>query len=133
LDEGRFALTIGRTSPHAQRLRRRATDIERKLWQYLRNRQLGGFKFRRQATVGGPVADFLCAEKRLIVELDGGQHSEQADAQRAAYLERLGYRVVRFWNHEVNENLGGVLRTILDECERLPSRFKGKEPSSNSD
>jgi adenine-specific DNA-methyltransferase len=114
-------------------LRRDATPEERKLWQHVRNRQLGGHKFRRQASVGGPVADFLCAEKRLIVELDGGQHSEEGDAQRTAHLERLGYRVIRFWNFEVNDNLDAVLERILAECEALPSRFARKEPSSNSD
>jgi very-short-patch-repair endonuclease len=106
------------------------TDVERRLWQCLRNRQLGRFKFRKQATVGGPIADFLCPEKRLIVEVDGGQHSSEADAARTAYLESLGYRVIRFWNHEVNDNLDGVLQTILAECERLPSRFEWKGPSS---
>jgi very-short-patch-repair endonuclease len=128
-------LTIGTTNRHARRLRREATDVENLLWQRLRGRRLGGFKFRRQATVGERVADFLCAEKRLIVELDGGQHSVEADAARTAYLERLGYRVVRFWNNEVNENLEGVLSAILAECEGLPSRFRrqGKGPSSNFD
>ena len=102
------------------------------MWQHLRNRQLGGHKFRRQASVGGSVADFLCAEKRLIVELDGSQHSEEADAARTAQLERHGYRVIRFWNSDVNENLDAVLERILAECEASPSRFQSKEPSSNS-
>jgi very-short-patch-repair endonuclease len=138
LDEDSFPLSIGTTSSHARRLRRDATDVERKLWQQLRNRQLGGLKFRRQATVGGHIADFLCAEKRLIVELDGGQHSQEADAARTAHLEELGYRVIRFWNNEVNDNLDGVLQAILAACEALPPRFemksrKGQEPSSNSD
>lgn len=119
-------MTIGRTNRHARRLRQEATDVEDTLWRHLRARQLGGFKFRRQATVGERVADFLCAEKRLIVELDGGQHSGEVDAARTAYLEGLGYRVIRFWNHEVSDNLNGVLGAILAECEGLPSRFGGK-------
>ena len=116
-------MTIGRTHRHARRLRRDATDVENLLWQRLRGRRLGRFKFRRQATVGERVADFLCAEKRLIVELDGEQHSVEADAPRTACLEGLGYRVIRFWNKDVNGNLEGVLHTILSECEALPSRF----------
>jgi adenine-specific DNA-methyltransferase len=125
-------LRIGTTNRHARDLRRDATDAEKKLWQHLRGRRLGGHKFRRQASIGYHVADFLCAEKRLIVELDGGQHSEEADRDRTANLERLGYRLIRFWNNEVNENLDTVLARILAECERLPSRFERKEPSSNS-
>jgi very-short-patch-repair endonuclease len=67
--------TIGRINPHARRLRREATDAERRLWYHLRNRQLGGFKFRKQETIGSCVADFACVECRLVVEADGGQHS----------------------------------------------------------
>lgn len=126
-------LSIGRPNQHARDLRRNATQAERLLWQHLRNRQLRGFKFRQQATVGPFVADFLCAEKRLIVELDGGQHGDEIDARRTAVLNNLGYHVIRFWNHEVNANLDGVMQAILSECERLPSRIKWKRPSSNFD
>ena len=126
-------MTIGTTNRHARRLRRDATDAENLLWQSLRNRQLGGLKFRRQATVGRAIPDFVCAEKRLIVEVDGGQHSEEADAARTAKLEALGCRVIRFWNNEVSENLDGVLERILAEADALPSRFEGRQPSSNSD
>ena len=90
------------------------TDAERCVWDALRNRQLHGFKFRRQATVGRFVADFLCADAMLIVEVDGGQHEEQRDATRTAFLKRSGYRVIRFWNDEVLTNLEGVLLTIAD-------------------
>ena len=100
-------------SPHAARLRRDMTDVERKLWLAVRDRRLGGFKFRRQATIGLFIVDFLCAESRLIVELDGGQHSEQADARRTAFLEKQGYRVIRFWNVDVIESFEGVLDMIL--------------------
>ena len=126
-------MSIGNTNPYARSLRRNATDAETKLWHQLRNRRLGGFKFRRQATVGYHVVDLLCAEKRLIVELDGGQHSPEVDALRTARLEALGYRVIRFWNNDVLGNLDGVLETILREAESMPSRFVRKEPSSNSD
>jgi very-short-patch-repair endonuclease len=99
-------------SPHAARLRGNATDVERKLWAALRNRQLDGFKFRRQATLGHFVVDFLCVEKRLIVELDGGQHGEEHDAVRSSWLEAEGYRILRIWNHEVGENFDGVVEAI---------------------
>lgn len=71
-------------------------------------------KFRRQQTVGPYIADFLCIEPKLIIELDGGQHlkQQQRDAERTLYLQALGYRVLRFWNHEVLNNLEGVLESI---------------------
>ena len=121
-------MPIGRTNPHARPLRRNATDVEAKLWQHLRGRNLDGLKFRRQATVGHYVADFLCAEKRLIIELDGGQHTDDADAGRTAALEALGYRIVRFWNNEVIENLDAVLLTVLEAARSLPSRLKVGSP-----
>ena len=125
-------MSIGTTNPHAQRLRRNATDAENALWRALRGRQLGGLKFRRQVTIGGSIPDFLCPLKRLIVEVDGGQHSEEADASRTARLEALGYNGIRFWNHEVSENLDGVLERILAVAEGLPSHFKERQPSSIS-
>jgi adenine-specific DNA-methyltransferase len=88
------------------------TDVERKIWSILRNRQLSGYKFRRQATIGPFVVDFLCVEASLVVEVDGGQHNDAADARRTEFLEQRGYSVIRFWNNEVNENLCGVLDVI---------------------
>jgi adenine-specific DNA-methyltransferase len=126
-------VSIGTTNPFAKQLRRDQTDVEELLWQHLRNRQLGGLKFRRQATVGRGIPDFICAEKRLIVELDGGQHSEETDAERTAKLEALGCKIIRFWNNEVNENLDGVLERIIAEANALSARFKSRQPSSNSD
>ncbi|HEU4651311.1 MAG TPA: endonuclease domain-containing protein, partial [Croceibacterium sp.] len=93
-------MPIGTTNRFARTLRRNATDAETKLWQFLRGRRLDGLKFRRQATVGYAVVDFLCAEKRLVVELDGGQQTAERDAVRTARLTALGYRVIRFWNHD---------------------------------
>jgi len=90
------------------------TDAERVIWQHLRNRQLVGFKFRRQATVGPFIVDFLCVERSLIVEIDGGQHFAEQDSARNEYLKARGYRIVRFWNHEVSEALDGILQTIVD-------------------
>ena len=93
----------------AKSLRRNQTDVERKLWYLLRDRRFGGFKFRRQQPIGPYVVDFVCFDKRLIVELDGSQHGgDEAmiyDARRTAFLESQGFRVVRFWNHAVNENI----------------------------
>ena len=123
-------MPIGRSNRHSRPLRREMTDAERKLWQHLRNRRLGGFKFRRQATVGRYVADFLCSEKRLIVELDGGQHTPDADGQRTRQLEALGYRVIRFWNGDALGNTLAVLQEILTTAEALPSRFETRQPSS---
>ncbi|MET0372573.1 MAG: DUF559 domain-containing protein [Sphingobium sp.] len=99
-------------SPHASRLRRDSTDVERALWAVLRNRQLEGVKFRRQATIGPFVIDFLCVETALAVELDGGQHDEETDRSRTAFLQTRGLTVVRFWNHDVVENIEGVVETI---------------------
>jgi very-short-patch-repair endonuclease len=103
-----------RLTPVARRLRRDRTEAETRLWRYLHNRQLEGAKFRFQAPVGPYVADFLCAEAKLIVELDGGQHGEQIeqDAARTKALEAAGYTVLRFWNNDVLANTEGVLEMI---------------------
>lgn len=101
----------------ASQLRSNSTEAERHLWQFLRNRQLGGYKFRRQHPFPPYVVDFVCLECRLIIELDGGQHAEAItyDAIRTAELERAGYLVLRFWNHEALSNTEGVLTSILQQ------------------
>ena len=105
----------------AKQLRHELTDCERLLWQHLRSRQLGGFKFRRQYPLPPYVLDFYCAELGLAVELDGGQHfSDEAlrrDAERSRYLERYGVRVLRFSNREVLMQLPEVLTEILRQAE----------------
>ena len=102
-----------------RRLRSTQTDAERKLWFALRDRRLGGFKFVRQEAIGPFIVDFACRERRLVVEVDGGQHAESAkDAARDAYLARENYRVIRFWNNDVLTNREGVLYTILDSLNR---------------
>ncbi|MBA5777211.1 endonuclease domain-containing protein [Stappia sp. F7233] len=103
----------------ARALRRNQTDPERRLWARLRNRQLNGWKFRRQVPIDRFVADFLCNDAKLIVELDGGQHSMQAaqDGQRTVLLETLGFKVVRYWNHAVMTDLENVLEDILAHLE----------------
>ncbi len=92
------------------------TDAERKIWQLLRGRRLGGIKFRRQYSVGPFFADFCCVEHSLVIELDGGQHSENAayDNERSSYMQRKGYRVIRFWNNEVLTETESVISRILD-------------------
>ncbi len=104
----------------ARNLRQLSTDAERLLWRRLRDRQLAGLKFRRQHRLGNFIVDFVCLEQRLILELDGGQHAiqQQADAHREAFLMGLGYRVLRFWNNEVLGNLDGVLQTIVRTARR---------------
>ena len=99
----------------ARRLRRNQTDAERVLWFRLRDRRLAGWKFRRQAPIDRYVVDFICADARLLVELDGGQHTERAeqDIARTRILESMGYLVLRFWNNDVLANTDGVVETIL--------------------
>ena len=89
------------------------------LWLVLRNRQLGGFKFRRQTPIGSYIVDFVCVEQRLVIEIDGSQHDERRgyDLRRTEALEAEGYRVVRFWNDEVLNSLEGVSEAILLELE----------------
>ncbi len=103
------------TLTNARRLRRNMTDAERLLWQRLRRNALG-VHFRRQAPIGPYIADFVCFDRRLVVELDGGHHAEPTqaahDAERTAFLEREGFRVLRFWNNDAMANPNGVLQTI---------------------
>ena len=98
----------------ARELRRNLTDAERALWRVLRNRQVSGYRFRRQAPIGPYIVDFVCFEIRLVIEVDGGQHVEQAkyDDERTAWLEDAGFRVVRFCNNEVLEDMGAVRDAI---------------------
>jgi len=98
----------------ARRLRRDQTDVEKKLWSHLRDRRLDGWKFRRQVPVDRYVVDFLCADARLVVELDGGQHTAESDAERTRLIESCGYLVIRFWNNDVTENTEGVLQRIAN-------------------
>ena len=95
-------------------LRKRATDAEQLLWHYLRNRKFYGFKFRRQHVLQGYIVDFVCLEKKLIIELDGGQHVEQAeyDTTRTAKFEQEQFQVLRFWNDDVLKNISTVLEVI---------------------
>jgi very-short-patch-repair endonuclease len=104
-----------RKTGRARELRGASTDAERKLWRHLRNRQLGGLKFRRQVPLFGFYADFFCGSANIVVELDGGQHAGQTewDMNRTNTLQAAGIRVLRFWNNEVLENIGGILAEIV--------------------
>ena len=104
--------TIRPISPHARQLRADSTDAERAIWNAVRGRRLGGFKFKQQWTIGPFVVDFRCWERRLVVEIDGGQHGEKRDRRSMEWLEAQGYRVVRFWNNDVITNLEGVLQVL---------------------
>ena len=99
----------------ARRLRNKATDSERRLWHHLRNRQLGGYRFRRQVPVAGFIADFACLDARLVIELDGGQHQDRRiyDERRDRRIEACGYRVLRFWDNQVLQETVAVLEVIL--------------------
>jgi very-short-patch-repair endonuclease len=107
----------------SRRLRRDQTDAERKLWITLRSSQLLSAKFRRQHVIGPFIVDFCCPACRLVVEVDGGQHAlqKEADQVRHDFLVRQGYRVIRFWNHEVLQNTERVLESIVDVVCNPPS------------
>jgi len=107
----------------ARTLRRQSSDAESVLWRHLRARRLLGYKFRRQVVMEPYIVDFVCLEVRLIIEADGGQHSNQVtyDTRRTAVLEGMGYRVMRFWNHEVLGELQSVLEQIRTALIEAPS------------
>ena len=107
----------------ARSLRQHATEAERVLWKHLREHRLEGYKFRRQVVIEPYIVDFVCIDAKLIVEADGGQHAEQLeyDAQRTARLEAMGYRIMRFWNHEILVDLHDVLEQIRSALIETPS------------
>ena len=103
----------------ARDMRGDATLAENLLWQAIRDRRLGGFKFRRQVPLRGYILDFVCFEARIVVEVDGGQHAESvADEKRDAAFRAEGFRIVRFWNDEVTENLNAVCLSILSHLKK---------------
>src|SRR6516165_528586 len=105
----------------ARTLRREMTEAEKRLWQTLRSRQTEGYRFRRQVPIGGFIADFVCHQARLIVEIDGGQHdpSSEAETTRTRFLEAEGYRVLRFGNNVVLDNPEGVRAAIAEKLQRV--------------
>ena len=108
---------------HAISLRKSATATERHLWRHLRDRQLAGFRFRRQVPIGNYIADFACVDAKVVIEVDGGQHlaHREYDARRDAELVARGYQVLRFWDNDVLLNTESVLVVILQALERLHS------------
>lgn len=106
----------------ARRLRKEMTDAERALWAKIRQRQIEGCQFRRQFPLGQYIVDFVCFERPLVIEVDGGQHTEQKcyDDRRTAWLENQGFQVLRFWNNEVLTELEVVLETIFEALHRRP-------------
>lgn len=101
-----------RTLEFSRKLRREMTDAENTLWLHLRAGRLDGMKFRRQHPIPPYIADFCCIDRRLIVELDGSQHSEARDAARTRSLESQGWKILRFWDHDVLSNTSAVLEAI---------------------
>ncbi len=119
-----------RPHPNARKLRKDMPEAERRLWSRLRLKQLGGFRFRRQHTIGPFIADFACVEAMLVVELDGAQHGRHnapaRDAARDAFIEGQGYLVLRFWNEAVTRRMDDVLNEIHRvACERATARSLG--------
>lgn len=112
-------ISTNMTTRRARELRRNLTEAERALWEHLRYRQIGGHKFRRQHGVGPYIVDFTCVEKRLIIELDGGHHTQQAeyDNIRTEWLESQGFQVLRFWNNQVLQEIEAVKLVILNALE----------------
>ena len=102
----------------ARTLRKNTTKEERILWQLLRNRQFFGLKFRRQFPIGKYIVDFVCESIKVVIELDGGQHNEPEnillDEERTKFIENQGYKVIRFWNSDINKNISGVYDKLLE-------------------
>ena len=103
----------------ARNLRKNSTIQERRLWNLLKNRQFYNLKFKRQQPIGEYIVDFICKEAKIIIEIDGGQHNTkdnvQSDKEWTTYLNGLGYRVIRFWNNEIYENIDGVISKLKEE------------------
>jgi very-short-patch-repair endonuclease len=109
------------SNARAKSLRSNMTDAERRLWYFLRAHRFKGTKFKRQAVIGKYIVDFVCFEKYLVIEVDGGQHADnETDRRRTRWLEDQGFRVLRFWNNEVLQNTSGVLDSIMAAIESTP-------------
>ena len=107
----------------AKNLRKTSTKAERLLWRYLRAKRLEGYKFRRQEPIGNYIVDFVCFEKRIVIEVDGSQHQIETDKDtiRDEWLKKQGFRVLRFWNNEVLRNMEGVYEVIKESCLSHPT------------
>ena len=112
---------IAKLRGRAKEMRSRATDAEHRLWQILRAHRFAGYKFRRQVPIDFYIADFVCFARRLIIELDGGQHAASGgDERRDTYLQQEGFRVLRIWNNDLFENEEGVAELILAALRSSP-------------
>jgi very-short-patch-repair endonuclease len=110
----------------SRQLRINQTDAEAKLWNHVRHRQISGHKFVRQEPIGRYICDFVCREKLVVIEVDGGQHAEsKRDEARDRYLRQQGYRIVRFWNNDVLSNIEGVVSAIDEGLKDIPLRDLG--------
>lgn len=119
---------------YSRDLRANMTEAEKSLWHKLRRRQLGNHHIRRQHPIGPYIVDFACIEARLVIELDGGQHCESDyDTERDGFLTNKGWRVLRFWNTQINENIEGVLSTILEALPPSPPPAKPGEAENNTE
>jgi very-short-patch-repair endonuclease len=131
--EGGIKLTDN-TTQIAKNLRKTCTIAERLLWGHLRAKQVEGYKFRRQEPIGNYVVDFVCFEKRIIIEVDGSQHQieKDKDSKRDKWFKEQGFRVLRFWNNEVLRNLEGVLELIRESCLDHPTpSHQGRGKTNN--
>ncbi len=110
------------STKHAKAMRANPTEAEQRLWYRLRAHRLGGIKFKRQKPIGPYIVDFACVERRLVIEIDGGQHMEQTDydRERDRFLASLGYRVLRFWNNQVLQETEEVLLVIVRALDLPP-------------
>ena len=119
------------STKRARELRKNQTEAERTLWKHLRLRQFGAHKFRRQAPIGPYIVDFVCFENGLVIELDGGQHSEQVlyDSERTKWLESQGFHVLRFWNGQVLNETEAVKAAILEGLEHRTNSLHPNLPS----
>ena len=121
MSEGQMRVKYGiiidmQSNKYSKYLRKNSTLEEKRLWNILRNRQFHNLKFRRQYPIDNYIVDFACLEEMLVIELDGGQHNEEKnieyDSKRTEYLNSKGYRVLRFWNNDIFNNIDGVLCEI---------------------
>ena len=118
----------------AKKLRKRQTEAEKRLWRHLKAKQLEGVKFRRQEPIGKYIVDFASFDRKLVIELDGGQHADDMrDAGRDAWLGTQGFEVLRFWNNEIFENFDGVLEEIRRRVVSHPPVFPASSPLAGED
>lgn len=110
-----------RPTAKARALRNNATDAERALWHAISARKVSGVRFNRQVPISPFICDFVARSINLVIEVDGGQHNDEVDAERTRYIEAQGFRVIRFWNNDVLGNIEGVVKEIIRVIADMPS------------